>query len=186
MAGSSTTSIDEAAHRYAAALFDLALQAGSLDPVDADLKAVAATIRANPDLARALSSPLYKAEEKAGVLAALAEKLGLSDLSRRFIGVTAMNRRSGDLGSIAAAFAERLARHRGEVRVVARVAVKATPEQAREIEGVVSASLGRSVSIDVEVDPALLGGLQLQIGSRLIDASLRNKLNALTNLMKGA
>jgi F-type H+-transporting ATPase subunit delta len=69
---------------------------------------------------------------------------------------------------------------------VARVAVQTTPEQAREIEGVVSASLGRSVSIDVEVDPELIGGLQLQIGSRLIDASLRNKLNALTNLMKGA
>lgn len=186
MAGSSTTSIDEAAHRYAAALFDLALQAGSLEQVGGDLKAVASTIQNNAELARALSSPLYKSEEKAGVLAAIGERLGLSDLSRRFIGVTAMNRRSGELGPIAAAFADRLARHRGEVRVVARVAVATTPEQDREIEGVVSASLGRSVSIDVEVDPELIGGIQLQIGSRLIDASLRNKLTALTNLIKGA
>jgi F-type H+-transporting ATPase subunit delta len=92
LAGSSTTSIDEAAHRYAAALFDLALQAGSLDPVDADLKAVAATIRGNADLGRALSSPLYKAEEKAGVLAAISEadeksEQRLTDIIKQQLGI---------------------------------------------------------------------------------------------------
>jgi F-type H+-transporting ATPase subunit delta len=186
LADSSTTSIDEAAHRYAAALFDLSLQAGSLDQVDSDLKALAKTIGENPDLCRALASPLFKAEEKSAVLAAIGARLGFSELTRRFVGVTALNRRSPQLVQMAGAFSARLARHRGEVRVVARVAAPMTPKQAAEIEGVVSASLGRSVSVDVEVDPALIGGLQLQIGSRLIDASIRNKLNALTNLMKGA
>ena len=186
MAGSSTTSFDQAAQRYAAAVFDLALDTGEVDAVDKALMSLAKVIEGDATLSRVLKSPLYKSEEKAGVLAALGDKLGLPQLARRFIGVAALNRRAGDIPSMAKAFAEKAAKHRGSSRVVARVAHPVTQEQVMKLESAVSKSLGRSVTVDVEVDPALIGGLQLKMGSRLVDASIRTKLNNLTNLMKGA
>jgi len=186
LAGSSTTSFDQAAQRYAAAVFDLALDTGEVDAVDKALMSLAKVIEGDATLSRVLKSPLYKSEEKAGVLAALGDKLGLPQLARRFIGVAALNRRAGDIPSMAKAFAEKAAKHRGSSRVVARVAHPVTQEQVMKLESAVSKSLGRSVTVDVEVDPALIGGLQLKMGSRLVDASIRTKLNNLTNLMKGA
>jgi F-type H+-transporting ATPase subunit delta len=186
LAGSSTTSVSEAAQRYAAAVFDLAITAGEVDSVDAGLTALAKTIEGDAALSRALKSPLYKSEEKAAVLATLGEKLGLPDLAKRFVGVAALNRRAGDIPGMAKAFAEKAARHRGASRVVARVAKPISKEQTLDLESAVSKSLGRTVSVDVEVDPSLIGGLQLKIGSKLVDSSIRTKLNNLTNLMKGA
>ncbi len=186
MAGVSTTSISEAAQRYAAAAFELALDSGDVDGVEAGLLSMAKTIEESAELKRALASPLYKTEEKAAVVAQLAEKLELPDLARRFVGVAAQNRRAGDISGMARAFAEKAARHRGASRVVARVARPISDAQTMELESTVSKSLGRTVHVDVEVDPSLIGGLQLKMGSRLVDASLRRKLNALTNLMKGA
>jgi F-type H+-transporting ATPase subunit delta len=177
---------DEAAQRYAAAVFELALDAGGVDQVEEGLNQLAKTIRANRDLAKALRSPLYASEEKAAVLAKLGDKLGLPDLAKRFVGVAAQNRRAGDIPAMAAAFADRAARHRGASRVVARVAREITPDQTMQLESAVSKSLGRTVKVEVEVDPQLIGGLQLKMGSRLIDASVRTKLTQLTNLMKGA
>lgn len=178
--------MDEAAQRYASAVFDLALDSGDVDGVEEGLNALANTIRSNPDLARALKSPLHKSEEKAAVLAALADRLKLNDLAKRFVGVAALNRRAGEIPNMASAFAERAAKHRGSSRVVARVARAISKDQTLELESAVSKTLGRTVKVDLEVDPALIGGLQLKMGSRLIDASIRTKLTQLTNLMKGA
>jgi len=186
LAGSSSTAVSQAAQRYASAVFDLALDTGEVDAVDAGLMSLAKLIEGDGLLSRSLKSPLYKSEEKAGVLAVLGEKLKLPELARRFVGVVAANRRAGEIPSIAKAFADRAAKHRGSVRVVARVARPVSDDQMRQLESAVSKSLGRNVTVDVEIDPALIGGLQLKMGSRLIDASIRTKLNALTNLMKGA
>jgi len=186
LAGSSTTSFDQAALRYAAAVFDLALDSGEVDAVDAGLMSLAKVIEGDATLFRVLKSPLYKSEEKAAVLAAIGDKLGLPELARRFVGVAALNRRAGDIPAMAKAFADRAAKHRGSSRVVARVARAISREQTLQLESSVSKSLGRNVTVDVEVDPTLIGGLQLKMGSRLIDASIRTKLNNLTNLMKGA
>jgi len=186
LAGSSTTSFDQAALRYAAAVFDLALDSGEVDAVDAGLMSLAKVIEGDATLSRVLKSPLYKSEEKAAVLAAIGDKLGLPELARRFVGVAALNRRAGDIPAMAKAFADRAAKHRGSSRVVARVARAISREQTLQLESSVSKSLGRNVTVDVEVDPTLIGGLQLKMGSRLIDASIRTKLNNLTNLMKGA
>ena len=164
----------------------MAITSGEVDKVDSGLTALAKTIEGDKALARALMSPLYKAEEKAAVLAALGDKLGLPDLAKRFVGVVALNRRAGDIVGLAKSFAEKAAKHRGSSRVVARVAKAITREQTLDIESAVSKSLGRTVSVDVEIDPALIGGLQLKIGSKLVDSSIRTKLNNLTNLMKGA
>jgi F-type H+-transporting ATPase subunit delta len=186
LAGSSTTSFDEAAQRYANAVFDLALDSGEVDVVDAGLMSLAKVIEGDATLSRALKSPLHKSEEKAGVLAALGERLNLPQLARRFVGVAALNRRAGDIPAMARAFADKAAKHRGTSRVVARVAHAVTKDQVLQLESAVSKSLGRNVTVDVEVDPALIGGMQIKIGSRLVDASIRTKLNNLTNLMKGA
>ena len=97
-----------------------------------------------------------------------------------------MNRRAGELPAIAKAFADKAAKHRGASRVIARVAKPISKDQTLDLESVVSKALGRTVTVDVEVDPALIGGLQLKLGSKLVDASIRTKLNNLTNLMKGA
>lgn len=186
MGASSTSSSGGAAQRYAAALFDLANDAGELDGIETGLNSLASTINSSVELSKALSSPLYSIEEKKNVLDALSSKLGLSDLAIRFLGVVAENRRAGDLPEIIKAFAERLALHRGMTRVVARSAQELSAEQAKQLTSTVSAALGRDVDVELEVDPALIGGLQLRVGSRLIDASLRTKLDDLTNAMKGA
>lgn len=186
MAGSGTSAISEAAQRYAVAVFDLALDVGAVDAVETGLTDLARVIDGNADLARTLRSPLHKSEEKAAVLAAIGDKLGLHDLAKRFVGVAALNRRAGDISGMAKAFAEKAARHRGATRVIARVARPITKDQTLALESTVSKSLGRTVTVEVDVDPALIGGLQLKMGSRLVDASIRTKLNNLTNLMKGA
>ena len=186
MAGSRITAVSEAAQRYAGAVFDLAVTSGDVDAVDNGLTALAKTIEGDKTLSSVLRSPLHKSEEKAAVLAILGDRLGLPDLAKRFVGVAALNRRAGDIPGMAAAFAEKAAKHRGSSRVVARVARPITKEQTLDIESAISKSLGRTVSVDVEVDPALIGGLQLKIGSKLVDSSIRTKLNNLTNLMKGA
>ncbi len=186
LAGSTTTSVSEAAQRYAAAVFDMSITSGEVDAVDNGLTALGKLIDGDAALARVLKSPLYKSEEKSAVLATLAEKLGMPELARKFVGVVALNRRAGELPAIAKSFAEKAAKHRGASRVVARVAKPISKNQTLDLESAVSKALGRSVTVDVEVDPALIGGLQLKMGSRLVDASIRTKLNNLTNLMKGA
>jgi len=164
----------------------MAVTSGEVDAVDNGLTALRKLIEGDAALAGALKSPLYKSEEKAAVLADLGDRLNLPKLAKNFVGVVAMNRRAGELPAIARAFADKAAKHRGASRVVARVAKQITKEQTLDLESAVSKALGRSVTVDVEVDPALIGGLQLKIGSRLVDASIRTKLNNLTNLMKGA
>ena len=129
---------------------------------------------------------LQAPKNQAAVLAALADKLGMPTLAKNFIGVVALNRRAGDIPGMAQSFAEKAAKHRGASRITARVATAITKDQTLDLESAISKALGRSVTVDVEVDPALLGGLQIKMGSRLVDASIRTKLNNLTNLMKGA
>ncbi|MBI1339847.1 ATP synthase F1 subunit delta [bacterium] len=185
MTTSSTSSPGEAAQRYAAAVFELALDSGDVDGVEAGFTAIAKLIEGDAALNRAMRSPLYKSEEKAGVLETLCGKLKSPDLVRRAVGVAAMNRRAGDIPAIARAFATRAARHRGATQVTARVAHQVSEAQAAKLESDVSRALGRTVKVQIEVDPALIAGMQLRFGSKLIDASVRTKLNQLTTIMKG-
>ena len=130
LAGSTTTSVSEAAQRYAAAVFDMSITSGEVDAVDNGLTALGKLIDGDAALARVLKSPLYKSEEKSAVLATLTEKLGMPELARKFVGVVALNRRAGDLPAIAKSFAEKAAKHRGASRVVARVARRLEREHA--------------------------------------------------------
>jgi len=186
VAGSSTPSSGEAAERYAGAVFDLALSAGAVDAVEAGLASLAATVRSDAALSRALRSPVHRAEDKAGVLSALCARLGAHDLVARLAGVAARNGRAGDIDGIARAFAALAERHKGSARILARLPAEPTAEQKAALEATLSAALGRKAAIDIEIDPSLIGGVQVKLGSRLVDASVRTKLNALTTLMKGA
>ncbi len=172
--------------RYAEALFNLGLDDNALDRVENDLKALQGAIAGSPDLRAALKSPIYDADEKARAVAAIAEKLALAPLSRNFLGVVAKNRRLFALEGIIAAFAHRLAEHRGEVSAEAVSAAPLNGDQTRRLRGEIERVVGKAVNLGVKVDPELLGGMIVKVGSTMIDSSLRTKLNRLKSVMKEA
>lgn len=178
--------ISGAAARYADALFDLALEAGALSTVEADLKSLSAMIATSRDFSAFLKSPVYDAEEKARAAAALGDKAGLSPLTKNFLGVIAKNRRLFALDAIAAAFAQRCASHRGEVSAEAVAAAPLNADQTKRLRGEIERVVGKAVNLNVKVDPELLGGMIVKVGSTMIDSSLKTKLNRLKSVMKEA
>jgi F-type H+-transporting ATPase subunit delta len=175
-----------AAGRYAEALFDLALEGKALDRVEADLKALASAIGASADLRAMLKSPVYDADAKARAIAAIADRAGASPLTKNFLGVVAKNRRLFALDGVIAAFRERLAAHRGEVSAEAISAAPLNVDQAKRLRGEIERVVGKAVNLTVKVDPELLGGMVVKVGSTMIDSSLKTKLNKLKSVMKEA
>ena len=173
------------AGRYATAIYDLAHDAGALDAVAADLARLKAMMAESADLRRLIESPLIARSQQAQAMAALVEKAGLGDLARRAVGVVARNRRLAALPAIIAAFNALLALRRGETVAEVVSARPLTPAQAEAVAAAVRGAAGRKVSLDLKVDPKLLGGLRVKVGSRLVDASLAAKLARLQIAMKG-
>jgi F-type H+-transporting ATPase subunit delta len=188
MSTEATTSpiISGAATRYAEALFDLASDASALDGVEADLKALSAAAAGSEDFRSFLTSPVYNADQKARAIAAIAEKVGVSGLTKNFLGVVAANRRLFALKDIVAAFDRRLAEYRGEVAAEAVSAAALNDDQTRRLRGEIEGVVGKAVNLTVKVDPDLLGGLIVKVGSKMIDSSLRTKLNRMKSVMKEA
>ncbi|MGE0408532.1 MAG: F0F1 ATP synthase subunit delta [Amphiplicatus sp.] len=178
--------ISGVAARYAGALFDLALEAGALDSVESDLKALQAAIDASPDLRTFLRSPVYGAEDQQRGVAALADKARLNPLTRNFLLLAAKNRRLFALRAMIAAFVARLAKHRGEIGADAASALPLSDEQTKRLRTEIESIVGKAVNLTTRVDPELLGGLVVKIGSKMIDSSLRTKLNRLKSVMKEA
>ncbi len=174
------------AGRYASALFDLAREQDLLDRVSADLAAVAGMLDESPELARALASPLVPQDAKIGIVRALGEKAGLQDLTVRFLGVLGRQGRLPALGGVIAAFDSLLAETRGEMTVEVVSAIPLSNAQETTVKDMLAASLDKSVHLDSAVDPDLLGGLVVRVGSRMIDASLKTKLRHLELAMRGA
>ena len=172
--------------RYAQAVFDLALETKTLDAVEADLGALKAAREESADLRRVLASPAYTAEDKGKVLSAIAEKAGFNQTTRNFLGVLAANRRASALPAVTAAFARLSAAHRGVVAAEVTTAVKLTAAQAKGVKAALAQALGKDPEITTKVDPAILGGLKVRVGSRLFDASLRSKLDSLKFALKRA
>lgn len=175
-----------AAGRYAEALFDLALDGKSLEQVEADLKALSGAIGASADLRAMLKSPVYDADAKARAIAAIADKAGASPLTKNFLGVVAKNRRLFALEGVIAAFRERLAAHRGEVSAEAISAAPLNVDQTKRLRGEIERVVGKAVNLNLKVDPELLGGMVVKVGSTMIDSSLKTKLNKLKSVMKEA
>ncbi len=172
--------------RYAQALFDLALETGALDAVEADLKALKAACEESKELRLALASPVIPAEAKGKVLTAIGETLGVSKTTLNFIGVLAANRRASALADVIAAFQRLSAAHRGVVAAEVTTAIKLTAAQAKGVKAALALALGMEPEITTHVDPSILGGLKVKVGSRLFDASLRSKLDSLKFALKRA
>jgi F-type H+-transporting ATPase subunit delta len=172
------------AGRYATALFELALEGNALDAVAADLDRFNQVLDASPDLARLVKSPVFSAEEQARAIAAVLDKIGIEGLARNFLLLTAKNRRLFAAPDMTAAFRAMLARHRGETSASVTAAAKLTETQITALKQALKAALGKDVLLEERVDPALLGGLVVKVGSRMIDSSLRTRLNSLRVAMK--
>ncbi|MDZ7629036.1 MAG: F0F1 ATP synthase subunit delta [Parvularculaceae bacterium] len=174
------------ASRYAEALFDLAFEETALERVEADLRSLSAAIGVSADFRAMLKSPVYDADAKARALVAVADRGGVSALTKNFLGVVAQNRRLFALESIIAAFMARLAEHRGEVSAEAVTAAPLNADQTKRLRGEIERVVGKAVNLDVKVDPELLGGMIVKVGSTMIDSSLKTKLNRLKSVMKEA
>ncbi|HZZ35374.1 MAG TPA: F0F1 ATP synthase subunit delta [Caulobacteraceae bacterium] len=172
--------------RYARALFDLAIETGELTAVEADLKTLRAMRAESAELRAVLASPAYPADAKGRVLAALAQTADLNATTRKFLGLLAANSRASALGAVITGFQALSAEHRGVVSADVVTAVPMTEAQVKGLAAALRASLGKDPEIQTRVDPAILGGVKVRVGSRLFDASLKSKLDSLKFALKRA
>lgn len=184
MAASASPSL--AAERYAQALFELAKDESSLDAVAGDLDVIVKLIGSNPDFARLVNSPVIGRDQKAAAMAEILEKAGADKLTRNFVGVTAHNRRLFLLPHIAKAFSQLLAKHRGEISAEVKTAHPLNDAQIADLKATLKAAYGKDPLLNVTVDPSLLAGLVVKVGSKMIDSSLKTKLNALKTVLTEA
>ena len=173
------------AGRYAAALFELAKEERQLPQVEADLKAFQAMLDASADLRRLVRSPVISAEDQAKALTAILGRAGVSGLTANFFKLIARNRRLFAAADMIRDFRALLARERGEVSADVASAHTLTPEQLNALKDALRVQIGKDVQVNTRVDPNLLGGLVVKVGSRMIDSSLRTKLDNLKVAMKG-
>ena len=185
-----TTQIDaitgEMGERYARALFELAEEAGELAAVESDVDTLSAALADSEDLRRALASPVFRAGDKAAALKALSEKLELSELTTRFLGVVASNGRAADISKMLRAFKALAAKKRGSATAEVVTADALTQTQLKELTAALKTALGRDVDVHAEVREDIIGGLIVKVGSRMFDSSLKSKLEGLRKTMKEA
>lgn len=174
------------AERYASALYDLADERHALDQVAQDLRTIKAMLDGSEDLRRLVRSPVMSREDQARGMAAVLTQAGISPLTGNFVGVVARNRRLFALDAMIGAFLAVLARRRGEVTAEVTSARPLTDQQVRAVEDSLRQVVGGKVAVNIGVDPSLLGGLVVKVGSRQFDSSLRSKLQRLQLAMKGA
>jgi F-type H+-transporting ATPase subunit delta len=173
------------AGRYATALFQLARDERKLDAVGAGLEGLRDALRESEDLRRLIASPLVSREEALKAVRATAESMKLDPITSNFLGVLAQNRRLGQLPAVIRFFNLLAAAHRGETTAEVVSARPLDDEQIAAIKSNLKGRLGRDVNVDLSVDPAILGGLVVKVGSQMIDGSIRTKLNNLASAMKG-
>ena len=172
--------------RYAQALFDLANEQKQVAAVEADLKSLKAAIADSRDLRVLLASPKFSAEEKGAALTAIAKKAKLSATTIKFLGLLAANGRASELAGAIASFEILAAKARGAVSAQVTTAGPLSAAQAKGVAAPLRQELGKDPEIATRVDPAILGGIKVQVGSRLFDASLKSKLDSLKFALKRA
>lgn len=171
--------------RYAVALFDLARDGKTLDTVADSLAAIKAAIAESTDFKGLINNPVLSRDAAGKTVAAVASSLGTDPLTTKFLGVLAENRRLGQLPAIIRAYETLLSNHKGEARAEVTSAHPLDAEQLTALQKSLKARVGRDVAVDAKVDPAILGGLVVKIGSQMIDSSIRTRLNSLALAMKG-
>lgn len=172
------------AGRYATALFELAREGGTLDAVIRDLGRFEALLADSPDLLRLVRSPAFSAEEQTRAVTAVLAKAGITGTAANFLRLVAANRRLFAVRDMLRDFRELVARHRGELTALVTVAEPLADAHRTEIKKALDAVTGKNVQVEVRVDPAIIGGLVVKVGSRMVDGSLRTKLNAIKHAMK--
>ena len=172
------------AQRYASSLFELALEQQAEDAVGAELGRFEALFEESDDLRRLVVSPVFSAEDQLKSIGAIADKAGFTGLVGNFLRVVAGNRRLFALPGIIRAYREIAARHRGEVTAEVTAAHALSDEQQSELKEALKGVTGKDVAIHVVVDPSIMGGLIVKVGSRQIDTSLRSKLSSLKLALK--
>jgi F-type H+-transporting ATPase subunit delta len=175
------------AGRYATALFELARDEKSVDAVKADLDTLDAMMSESPDLLRLVRSPVFGAEEQGKALAAVLGKAGIKGLAYNFLLLVASNRRLFAVRDMIRGFRTLVAKHRGEVTAEVTVAEKLSDAHLDALKTALkSVTGGKAVDLNVKVDPAIIGGITVKLGSRMVDSSLRTKLNSIKHAMKEA
>ena len=171
--------------RYASALFELAREQNELDKVDQDLGKFQAMLEQSPDLARLVESPAFAAEEQERALGAVMDWASIGATTGNFLRVVTRNRRLFAAEDMIKGFRQQLALHRGEMTADVQSATPLSNEQLAALKSTLKASYGKDVRLDAKVDPSLLGGLVVKVGSRMFDSSLRTKLMNLKVVLKG-
>lgn len=174
------------AGRYASALFDLAGEAGNVSAVESDLERLEQALGESDELRALIRNPEVSRSQLGQVVAGIGDYLGLTELTRNFLGVLAKNRRVSALPGIIRAFHQIAAAQRGEINAEVASAHELTGEQLEALQQKLRAREGRTIKLKSHVDPDLLGGLVVTIGSRRIDSSIRTRLNSLAHAMKSA
>ncbi|MBY3104033.1 F0F1 ATP synthase subunit delta [Rhizobium laguerreae] len=176
--------ISGVAERYASSLFELALEQGAVDSVTADLDRFQAMLDESADLKRFVASPVFSAEDQLKAIVAISEKAGISGFFANFLKVVARNRRLFALPGMIKAFRIIAANHRSEISAEVTSAHALSQAQETELKVALKSVTGKDVTIAVTVDPSILGGLIVKVGSRQIDTSLRTKLSTLKLALK--
>jgi F-type H+-transporting ATPase subunit delta len=179
------TSLSDLAGRYAAALLDLADERKALDQVADDLQALRAMIADSEDLRRLLNSPVISRDEQRRAMTAVMEKAEIGELTKRFVLVVASNHRLFALPAMITGYLAELARRRGEITAEVTSARSLSDAQQSALLEALRSAVGSKVQLDLKTDPALIGGLIVKVGSRMIDSSLRSKLQRLQLALKG-
>jgi len=173
------------AGRYATALFEQARDNKQLDAVAAAVASLQTALAESDDLQALIRNPVLSRQQAEGAIEAVGRSLAVDDTTARFLGVVARNRRLASLGPMLSTFNQLLARHRGEETAQVTSAHPLDADQLSSLKTRLRGRIGRDVAIETKVDPAILGGLIVQIGSQMIDGSIRTKLNTLAHAMKG-
>ena len=173
------------AGRYASALFDLARDQRQIESVAKSLDSLGQALLDSKEFGELVTSPLVSREEAGKAFAALAPQLGIDSITANFLGVLARNGRKGELRNVIRAFRRLAAEHRGETTAEVVTARPLNDNQLSALRQQLRARAGRDVNLDTSVDPNILGGIVVKLGSQQIDASIRTKLNRLAQAMKG-
>jgi F-type H+-transporting ATPase subunit delta len=185
VAGEDTT-VSGMAGRYANALFELARQENAVDQVGGDLQRFEGLARDSQDLARLIRSPAFSSEEQGRAIAAVLEKTGIGGIAGNFIKLVAANRRLFAVNDMIRGFRALVAKNRGEVTAQVTAAENLSDTHVASLKEALNQVTGKEVALEVKIDPAIIGGLVVKIGSRMVDTSLRSKLNAMKIAMKEA
>ena len=172
------------AARYASALFELARDAGALKALDADAEALKSALAASPELSAMIASPVISRSEQAAAISAVAAKMGLNPLTANTLALMADKRRLFVLPQFLAELGNLIAAEKGEITAEVTSAAKLTAAQAKKLAETLKAKVGKTVKLNATVDESLIGGLIDQLGTTMIDTSVKSKLASLQNAMK--